>query len=47
MTPAQLVVSTKYEWAKPHIEDICLEEVKIAIFDLKNWKVPDNDDITA
>jgi len=36
MMPAHPVLHTEYERAGPHIEDISLEEVKIAIFGLKN-----------
>jgi hypothetical protein len=45
--PAQPVEYIDYERTKPHVKDISLEEVKIAIFGLKNWKVPGTDDILA
>jgi len=47
MIPAQPVLHTEYERAVPHVEDVNLEEVKIAIFSLKNWKAPGTDDIPA
>jgi len=34
--PTQPVVHTKNKRAEPHIEDVSLKEVKIAIFGLKN-----------
>lgn len=45
MMPAQPVKYNKYERAEPQVEDVSLEEVKIAIFGLKNWKAPGTDDI--
>jgi len=47
MMPAQPVMHTKYEKAETHVEDVSLEEVKIAIFGLKNWKAPGTDNIPA
>jgi len=32
---------------KPYVEDVSLEEVKMAIFGLKNWKAPGIYDIPA
>lgn len=43
--PAQLVTHIEYERVEPYIENVSIEEVKIAIIGLKNWKSPGTDDI--
>jgi hypothetical protein len=43
--PGQPVEHIDYESVEPHVKDVSLEEVKIAIFGLKNRKAPDTDDI--
>jgi len=45
--PAQPVLHTEYERAEPYVEDVSLEEIKIAIIGLKNWKAPGTDYIPA
>jgi len=45
--PDQSVLHTEYEWAEPYVEDVSLEEVKISIFGLKNWKAPGTGGISA
>lgn len=47
MVSNQSVVYTEYERAGPYLEDVSLEEVKTAIFGLKNWKTPGTDEIPA
>jgi len=47
MVTAQPVVHTEYERMEPHVEDVSLVEVKIAIFGLTIFKAPSNDDILA
>lgn len=42
---AQPVLHTDYERAETYIEDISLEEVKISIVGLNNWKTLGTDDI--
>lgn len=38
--PVQPIEYNVYERAELQVEDVSLEEVKIAIFCLKNWKAP-------
>jgi len=40
-------VHTEYEIAELHVEFVSIKEVKIAIFGLKNWKVPGTDNNPA
>lgn len=47
MIPTQSVVHTEYEIAELHVEFVSIKEVKIAIFGLKNWKVPGTDNNPA
>jgi hypothetical protein len=44
---SQYLQYTEYERVEPHVENVSLEEVKISIFGLKNWKAPDTDNIPA
>jgi hypothetical protein len=45
--PVNPIGNAQYQTAKPIISDITLEEIKIAINSLKNWKAPGSDDIPA
>jgi hypothetical protein len=40
MMQDQPVLYTDYERAEPHIEYFSVEEIKISIFGLNNWKAP-------
>ncbi|KAL4142987.1 hypothetical protein QTP88_005369 [Uroleucon formosanum] len=45
--PVDPIENAHYQTAEPMISDITLEEVKIAINSLKNWKAPSSDNIPA
>ncbi|KAL4143954.1 hypothetical protein QTP88_006202 [Uroleucon formosanum] len=45
--PVNPIGKAHYQTAEPMISDITLDEVKVAINSLKNWKAPGSDDIPA
>jgi len=45
--PVDSIENSHVQTAEPMISDITVEEVKIAIKSLKNWKAPGSDNIPA
>lgn len=45
--PDHPISHTKYQRAKPHIENLTLEEIEAAILKLKIWKCSGSDDMAA